>query len=52
MTIKELFEKGEDGTLTFEQFEKLMSESGAKFVDGCISAVSTYFAMQLVKPVT
>ena len=33
MVIKELFEKAENGTLTFEQFESLMKESGANFKD-------------------
>ena len=33
MTIKELFESTEDGTLTFEQFEKLAKEKGVKFAD-------------------
>lgn len=33
MTIKELFEKGENGTLTYEQFEKLAKEGNAKFTD-------------------
>lgn len=33
MTIKELFDKGENGTLTYEQFENLSKESGAKFAD-------------------
>lgn len=33
MNIKEIFEKAEGGTLTFEQFEALAKESGAKFTD-------------------
>lgn len=33
MTIKELFESAEGGTLDYETFEKLVSEKGAKFVD-------------------
>lgn len=33
MLIKELFEKSENGTLTFEQFESLMKENGANFKD-------------------
>lgn len=33
MNIKELFEKGEEGKLTYEQFEALAKESGAKFKD-------------------
>ena len=33
MTIKELFDKGENGTLNYETFEKLMKENNAKFVD-------------------
>lgn len=34
MTIKEIFDKaGEDGTLTYEQFETFMKEGGAKFTD-------------------
>lgn len=33
MTIKELFETSEDGTLTFEQFESVMKDKGAKFAD-------------------
>lgn len=31
--IKELFDKAEGGTLTYEQFEALVKESGAKFAD-------------------
>lgn len=33
MLIKELFEKSENGTLTFAQFESLMKENGANFKD-------------------
>lgn len=33
MTIKELFDKAENGTLTLEQFEALAKEGGAKFTD-------------------
>lgn len=33
MTIKELFDKAENGTLNYETFEKLMKEGNAKFVD-------------------
>ena len=34
MTIKDIFDKaGEDGTLTYEQFESLMKDGGAKFAD-------------------
>ena len=33
MTIKELFEKAENGVFTFEQFEVAMTEANAKFVD-------------------
>ena len=33
MNVKELFEKAEDGTLTYEQFEKLAKENDAKFTD-------------------
>lgn len=33
MNIKELFEKAENGTLTYEQFEALAKEGGAKFAD-------------------
>ena len=33
MTIKELFDKAENGALTYEQFEKLTKDSGAKFAD-------------------
>ena len=33
MTIKELFDKAENGTLTLEQFEALAKEGGAKFAD-------------------
>ncbi len=33
MTIKELFDKAENGTLTLEQFEALAREGGAKFAD-------------------
>lgn len=33
MTIKEIFEKAENGTLTFEQFESAVKEGNAKFVD-------------------
>lgn len=32
-TIKEFFEKGEDGKLTYEEFEALTKEAGAKFKD-------------------
>jgi len=33
MTIKELFDKAENSTLTYEQFEKLAKDGGAKFAD-------------------
>lgn len=33
MTIKELFDKAENGTLTWEQFQSAMTEANAKFVD-------------------
>lgn len=33
ITIKELFEKAEDGKFTYEQFEAAVKESGAKFAD-------------------
>ena len=33
MTIKELFDKAENGTLTYEQFETLAKDGGAKFAD-------------------
>lgn len=33
MTIKELFDKAEGGTLNYETFEKLMKENNAKFAD-------------------
>lgn len=33
MTIKELFELSEDGTLTYEQYENLAKEKGTKFAD-------------------
>ena len=33
ITIKELFDKAENGTLTYEQFESAVKESGAKFAD-------------------
>ena len=33
MTIKELFGKSENGTLTYEQFEALSKESNANFAD-------------------
>lgn len=33
MTIKELFDKAESGTLDYSTFEKLMKEGNAKFVD-------------------
>lgn len=33
MTIKELFDKAEGGTLNYEQFNAIMKESGAKFTD-------------------
>ena len=33
MNIKEIFEKAEGGTLTFDQFEALAKDSGAKFTD-------------------
>ena len=32
-TLKEFFEKGEDGKLTYEEFEALAKEAGAKFKD-------------------
>ena len=33
MTIKELFDKGENGMLTYEKFEALSKENGLKFAD-------------------
>lgn len=33
MNVKELFDKTESGTLTYEEFDKLAKESNAKFVD-------------------
>jgi hypothetical protein len=33
MTVKELFEKSENGTLTFEQFQSLAKNNSAKFTD-------------------
>lgn len=33
MNIKEIFEKAENGTLTFDQFEALSKEANAKFTD-------------------
>lgn len=33
MTIKEIFDKAENGTLTFDQFESLSKEGNAKFAD-------------------
>lgn len=33
MTIKELFEKAENGTLTYEQFNKLCTDNGIKLAD-------------------
>jgi len=33
MDLKELFEKGQDGKLSFDEFEKLAKEAKAKFVD-------------------
>lgn len=33
MTVREIFEKAESGTLTYEQFEAAMSAAKAKFVD-------------------
>lgn len=33
MTIEELFKKSESGTLTYEQFQKLMGEANANFAD-------------------
>lgn len=33
MTIKELFDKSENGSLDYSTFEKLMNENGAKFAD-------------------
>ena len=32
-TIKDIFEKSENGTLTYEQFEALAKEKDAKFAD-------------------
>ena len=32
-TLKEFFDKGEDGKLTYEEFETLTKEAGAKFKD-------------------
>lgn len=33
MNLKEIFDKGEDGALTYDQFEALAKEAGAKFAD-------------------
>ena len=33
MNIREIFEKAENGTLTFEQFESIMKQNNAKFAD-------------------
>ena len=33
MNIKDIFDKAENGTLTFDQFETLSKDSGAKFAD-------------------
>lgn len=33
MNIKDIFDKAENGTLTYEQFETTVKESGAKFAD-------------------
>ena len=33
MNIKEIFDKAENGTLTFEQFEALAKDNKAKFAD-------------------
>lgn len=33
MKIKEVFEQAEDGTLTYEQFQKIVKEANAKFAD-------------------
>lgn len=33
MKIKDIFEQAEDGTLTYEQFQSIMKEANAKFVD-------------------
>ncbi len=33
MTIKEIFDKGEDGALNYDQFTALMKENGAQFED-------------------
>ena len=33
MNIKEIFDKAENGTLTFEQFETIAKDGGAKFTD-------------------
>ena len=33
MNIKDLFDKAENGTLTYEQFEALVKENGLKFAD-------------------
>lgn len=33
MNIKEIFDKAENGTLTFEQFEAIAKDGGAKFTD-------------------
>lgn len=33
MNIKDIFEKAENGTLTYDQFKSAITESGAKFVD-------------------
>ena len=32
-TITDFFDKAENGTLTYEQFEAMSKESGAKFAD-------------------
>ncbi len=33
MNIKEIFDKAENGALTFEQFEAIAKDGGAKFTD-------------------
>ena len=33
MKIKQVFEQAEDGTLTYEQFQKIVKDANAKFAD-------------------
>jgi hypothetical protein len=33
VNIKEIFDKAENGTLTFEQFEEISKQSNVKFAD-------------------